>query len=352
METNKKIRRANKEKDRLSALPVVLILHILSFLETREAVQACMLVSKRWKDLWKCLPSLSFNSMEYFRRKLPFFKNFAQNVMERREPCHLRSLKLHTSSTDKSFRDKVLHYAKFYSVREINIGQVQIPFWENFPVNYFMSLTTLQLYDCPLVFDNDVFSACVNMETLILNDCFQFEEEVIRISAPRLVNFRMENFNEIEIRSMYRNDYRWQLVGSCHGNYCWKIVISSPRLSSLCYKNTSFQSFMLSLEQCPVLERADIIVDNSCFKQDLLKIVLQQLVTQAKSLFVWNQGNKGVEMKTSLGDDDMVHARLHNKATNKRFQLSWPATDENLGLFLVRIVRRFWAVSGEYSAKV
>jgi hypothetical protein len=47
----------DENEDKLSDLPDCVLLHILSFLNTKYAVQTCIL-SKRWKNVWKCLPSL------------------------------------------------------------------------------------------------------------------------------------------------------------------------------------------------------------------------------------------------------------------------------------------------------
>ena len=58
----------NVKEDRLSDLPNCVILHILSFLDTKHAVQTCIL-SKRWNNLWKNLPTLILNSLHF----LPVF---------------------------------------------------------------------------------------------------------------------------------------------------------------------------------------------------------------------------------------------------------------------------------------
>lgn len=51
----------NNEEDKLlSILDADLLLHVLSFLPTMEAIRTCIL-SKRWKSLWTCIPSLSFS---------------------------------------------------------------------------------------------------------------------------------------------------------------------------------------------------------------------------------------------------------------------------------------------------
>jgi len=45
------------KEDRLSDLPDCVILHILSFVYTKRVVQTCIL-SNRWNNLWKYLPTL------------------------------------------------------------------------------------------------------------------------------------------------------------------------------------------------------------------------------------------------------------------------------------------------------
>ncbi|KAM0868515.1 hypothetical protein ACQ4PT_041266 [Festuca glaucescens] len=67
-------------EDRLSALPEDVILLILSFLLSREAVQACVL-SPRWRTLWKSVPSLVLNSSHS--------PNFINNLLRSRDQTPL-----------------------------------------------------------------------------------------------------------------------------------------------------------------------------------------------------------------------------------------------------------------------
>ncbi|AES87354.1 F-box/RNI/FBD-like domain protein [Medicago truncatula] len=56
--SNQELKRQRRE-NRISELPDCLLLHILSFLEARDAVRTCIL-SKRWKDLCKRLTTLTY----------------------------------------------------------------------------------------------------------------------------------------------------------------------------------------------------------------------------------------------------------------------------------------------------
>ncbi|XP_047052660.1 putative FBD-associated F-box protein At5g56440 isoform X1 [Lolium rigidum] len=68
-------------KDRLSALPDDVLLLILSYLYSREAVQTCVL-SPRWRTLWKSAPSLVLNSSHS--------PNFINNMLRSRDQTPLR----------------------------------------------------------------------------------------------------------------------------------------------------------------------------------------------------------------------------------------------------------------------
>ena len=57
-----KIWRRYEKEDRLSDLPDCILLYILSFLNTKQVVQTCIL-SIRWKYLWKHLPTGGLNSL-------------------------------------------------------------------------------------------------------------------------------------------------------------------------------------------------------------------------------------------------------------------------------------------------
>ncbi|XP_057440207.1 F-box protein At4g22280-like [Lotus japonicus] len=68
--------------DRLSDLHDCILLHILSFLKAKYAVRTCML-SKRWKNLWKCLPSLTLHSSDF--DTFTFFTKFVSTILTRHD---------------------------------------------------------------------------------------------------------------------------------------------------------------------------------------------------------------------------------------------------------------------------
>jgi len=61
---HKRKHKDNENEDIISNLTDCILIHILSFLNAKEAVQTCIL-SKRWINLWKCLPTLTLSSSNF-----------------------------------------------------------------------------------------------------------------------------------------------------------------------------------------------------------------------------------------------------------------------------------------------
>lgn len=107
-------------EDRLSTLPDELIHQILSYFETRFAVQTCLL-SSRWKHLWKSVPCLSFCSRN--SEPLPKFSKFVSKVLSH------RNHQIEVSSVNLSFHGaasqvfvrKIANYAFSHNVQDLNI---------------------------------------------------------------------------------------------------------------------------------------------------------------------------------------------------------------------------------------
>ncbi|KAK7349252.1 hypothetical protein VNO77_06473 [Canavalia gladiata] len=145
---------AAESQDRLGDMPDCLIHHILSFLETKDAIRTCVL-SKRWRYLWVSVPCLNFSSKSFTR--LVDFKKFVLWVLSHRDSSHVKVLVYHRFgvdyATDQYLLNKVIEYAACHGVEEIRINlraktsgspPVEIP------LSLFtcQSLKKLELKDC------------------------------------------------------------------------------------------------------------------------------------------------------------------------------------------------------------
>ncbi|KAL8532172.1 hypothetical protein ACS0TY_008684 [Phlomoides rotata] len=112
--------------DRLSSLPESLILHILSFLPTRDVVKTTLL-SKRWENLWTTLPCLNFfdSISEYDEPYSHRFRNFVnQALLCWKGTKILKFIIEYGRSFDKSLTGDMnfwVHFAVGNKVEELNI---------------------------------------------------------------------------------------------------------------------------------------------------------------------------------------------------------------------------------------
>ncbi|KAI9108192.1 hypothetical protein K1719_021065 [Acacia pycnantha] len=121
MSTNKSPRTEEEMWDSISGLPDSLLLHILSFLQTKDAVQTCVL-SKRWRHLWRSLPKLHFDD-----RSFPSVEFFVQFVVAALHLVRLNSVQMF-----------VLKCKRF------SVPEVKVNVWVNALANY--KLTYLKLH--------------------------------------------------------------------------------------------------------------------------------------------------------------------------------------------------------------
>ncbi|KAK8465059.1 hypothetical protein PHAVU_010G138000 [Phaseolus vulgaris] len=235
-----------ESEDRLSDMPDCLIHHILSFLETKDAIQTSVL-SKRWRYLWVSVPCLNFSSKSFTR--LVDFKKFVLWVLNHRDSSHVKLLVYYRFgvdyATDQHLLNKVIEYAASHGVEEIKINlraktsgckSLDLLHLEQFAMDPaaadfsnpfaslaelfgFTTLTTLHLNNFTLCYTGidclDPFANCVHMKNLHLSE-MSFKSDLnpkdFVISAPKLSNLNL----------------------MCNRFKC-KIVVAAPQLSNFTY---------------------------------------------------------------------------------------------------------------------
>ncbi|XP_057450975.1 F-box/LRR-repeat protein At4g14103-like [Lotus japonicus] len=203
-------------KDRLSDLPDGILLHILSFMNAKYAVQTCIL-SARWKDLWKHLPTLMLCSSNP-----KHFTKFVSTILTLRDgSTALHGLDFYSiSPMEPQFVKKTLDYAVSHNVQrlEMNVNcdmqhllpciftchtltslkltvsgrRTLFPKHLNLP-----ALTTLHLVNftfCSSGSDSaraDPFLLFNRLESLIMDRCDLKDAQILCISSKTLVNLTL-----------------------------------------------------------------------------------------------------------------------------------------------------------------
>nr|GEV03970.1 hypothetical protein [Tanacetum cinerariifolium] len=211
------------DDDRLSSLPEELILRILDCNDTKYAVETSLL-SPRWRFLWKSVSRLNFSSRQF--DSLPKFSKFVKKILLHRilQNVEVSSVNLNFhGAASQIFVENIAQYAYSHNVQELTIVSdakkhhefpsclFSSPTLKHFTLkNNFLStcitpttpwdfpaLTTLYLGEITLCDDNrgsvDLFSKCVNLQTLTLVKFIVKNVEAFEIIAPRLSNLVLKD---------------------------------------------------------------------------------------------------------------------------------------------------------------
>ncbi|GAU50207.1 hypothetical protein TSUD_376600 [Trifolium subterraneum] len=221
-------------------LPDCILLHILSFLDTKRAVRTCIL-STRWKDLWKHVPTLTLscsNSYYVHWENLKCFSRFVSWILSKRDA----STALHAVDferrglVDPNLLKRIVKYAVSHNVQRLQIHvKCEI---QHFPSCFFScyTLTSLDLYVGPRIYDQITlfpnslklpaltslslyqfafpvddngrakpFSTFNRLNSLFIDSCIVLDAQKLCISSATLANltiqtkYRPVNFREIEL---------------------------------------------------------------------------------------------------------------------------------------------------------
>lgn len=242
------------DEDRISSLPKDVLQHILSFLETKDAVLTGIL-SRRWRYLWTSVPIVDFDDKPLYSNQSKFwysidagcFMNFVERVLLFRDASDIKRFRLSCrvffnasrvhSWISAAVKHKVqeldlclfvdetflLPHSVFNSASltllklEMN-WHLQLPSQISFP-----SLKILHLGLLTFQNDNSVerlFSCCPMLEELDILDCDWIELKSVTIYIPSLKRLTIEDLPV------------FSLIGNTNG--C-EIKINAAKLSSFRY---------------------------------------------------------------------------------------------------------------------
>ncbi|GLT40820.1 hypothetical protein SLA2020_149250 [Shorea laevis] len=259
------------QMDRLSDLPDCLLHHILSFMDSKYAVQTCIL-SKRWVSVWTHLPVLKLDS-KFFNR-VGNFRSFISQVLDHCETSNILTLSICSPKKNlaSSLVDKIISFAVSHSVQELDlslkypIGDLQNVFrcqsLRFLKLDLFCvlplpnsislaSLKTLILCKVTLKSENhcfDLFSSCLDLQNLVLDCVFLTISDIFNISAPALVSLTISKIIvnvAKDAKIMYYPPIKDR-----------KVVITAPRLTSFSF--TWYRPVSLSMDNSPLLENVNL----------------------------------------------------------------------------------------------
>eukprot|EP00268_Persea_americana_P058384 TRINITY_DN7056_c0_g1_i3.p1 TRINITY_DN7056_c0_g1~~TRINITY_DN7056_c0_g1_i3.p1 ORF type:complete len:456 (+),score=51.21 TRINITY_DN7056_c0_g1_i3:739-2106(+) len=241
------------EEDRISNLPDEIIVHILSFLQMKDAVRTSIL-SNRWRYLWTWNPSLDFS---YCKPKV------IDRCLDLHKAPKLRSFKVYywnTSTAEAEALNRWLHYSATHRVEELLLSP-SCQYCEDYPVSLFECQKLMQLtlrhgkLNLPVN-----FCGFESLVTLCLEEVFIKGEELCTLisTCDLLENLRLMycSFAEKQLKISVTNSSRLRnlkiISFQGHRSSC-RLEINAPSLLSfIC------SGWKLSLSDFPHLHEADL----------------------------------------------------------------------------------------------
>ncbi|XP_060959541.1 F-box/FBD/LRR-repeat protein At3g26920-like isoform X2 [Cannabis sativa] len=261
------------EDDIISKLPDALIIHILSFLPTEDAVRTSLL-SKRWRPIWYSVPTLFFSKntkwkqgnedklFEFYNNCLKYRKNVKHLIVN----SDITSFKLdidgYYQTSKAGFVDKWLGFAVENKVKEIclSIGQEDLDDDDDDVIDY-----SEICYCLPKILGNARYLTILELNGVFLDTSYSF-------SFPSLKTLSMEDVYHLptakedgvvkfllgcpSLERLWLHDYKFLGIDSHH------------RLQSLSLKfmEIVFESFMNDAQiQVEAMNLESLVVECNIF---------------------------------------------------------------------------------------
>ncbi|KAK2415860.1 F-box/LRR-repeat protein [Trifolium repens] len=170
-------------QDRLSDLPDCVLLHILSFFDSKHAVETCVL-STRWNHLWKHILILHSRNFTTVKK----FATFVSKILTLRDTSTaLHALDLYRHGyIETPLLKNILNYRFCY-----NYTETLFPKSLNLPL-----LTSLDLTNLTFCGDEngcaEPFSAFTKLNSLVIHSCKVKDTQILSISSETLLKLNLD----------------------------------------------------------------------------------------------------------------------------------------------------------------
>ncbi|CAI0547140.1 unnamed protein product [Linum tenue] len=252
--------------DRLTHLPEPVLYHILSFLDTKWAVQTSVL-SRDWNRAWKHVPVLNFDKTSF--RLAAKFDNFVSKVLSLRYDLKLRKVD-YSSGDVKGNALQVAGYALSHNVEELALHKSRYKAYRDFG-----SIFSDYCEDDWSTTDGPYRNFIVEEKKKKTNDhlktlhlsCFKLDREFAACSGfPMLTTLSLRHCR-FDSRDLVISDGNFPCLRNLHINFCalklvdgHRITIHGPRLRSLELKGMSGYEIEMNAPQLKVFKLCDQFV--------------------------------------------------------------------------------------------
>ncbi|KAL6652718.1 hypothetical protein ACP70R_011643 [Stipagrostis hirtigluma subsp. patula] len=230
--------------DRLSALEDKLLHRVLSFLPAREVVQT-MVLSKRWMDLWRYVPVINLDILDFGRTKKKWEKmeHFTYNLLLKRKAPSLDAFRLNMKSVSQDWCrcrhvDTWLRYAI-----EANplVLEVAVDLYSD-------------VYHLPCLGSSPCRLKSLHLVRVSLDKSFA---ERLRSRCPDLEGLVLDHC-QLHFSGIQSNTLMDLAVHDCKNSTGDILVIRAPRLVSYCITCNESDSIGVTLDAGTSLARASV----------------------------------------------------------------------------------------------
>ncbi|VAI53461.1 unnamed protein product [Triticum turgidum subsp. durum] len=277
------------EEDRISALPDVILHHVLGFLWADEAVHTCLL-ARRWRYLWKSMRCILVYDKGWWRKSTHVFLNkFMDCVLLLRDPgstldeVHIEYDHLEDDHTwidlwiDIWIRHALSCQAQVLTVRL----SYEVDFCLDGPPVVSRHLRRLELSDVTLKGNFMNFSSCSSLEELYIEDCYLETGRILSQSLKHLTIKGCFSRNDGRIRVTVPNLVSLQLLSfrDCCGNddHNGNCVLLGGLSHAKSLELTAYPGMLIfrrDLRWCPTFSKLKTLLLNEwCVQPDLRALV-------------------------------------------------------------------------------